>query len=375
MKHFDAIVIGTGAVGSATVYQLARRGLNVLGIDRFDPPHDRGSSHGQTRMIRQAYFEHPNYVPLLLRAYELWAELESQSQRTLFAQVGLIEIGPVDGMVVPGVQRAAREHSLSVEELTRDEIESRFTGLRVPDGMQGIFEPTAGFLYVEDCIATHLELARESGAQLRSNVAAEWRIDGSGVRVEAGGEVFTADRCIITAGAWANQLLADVGLSLEVRRQPLFWYRCEDKRYEAEAGMPCFFYELPNKCFYGFPKIDSQGVKVALHSLGELASSPDDLDRSLHDSDKIEIEQFLVRYLPRVSSDCSDHRVCMYTMTTDEHFVVDRHPEHKQVVFAAGLSGHGFKFAGVLGEALADLAIDGQTPLPIDFLSLSRFDL
>jgi monomeric sarcosine oxidase len=292
----------------------------------------------------------------------------------LLEQVGLIEIGPPDGIVVPGVLKAAHAHGLPVEELSASELRGRFPGLRSPEGMMGVFEPTAGFLYVEQCIAAYLQLARQAGAQLRTNVSAECRVDGQGVRIEAGNETFTADRCVVTAGPWAGEVLADLGLALEVVRSPLFWYRCEDPSFSASAGMPCFFYELPHGYFYGFPAIDSAGVKVARHGGGAHVVNPLEVDRALDEREQAEIEEFLGQWLPGVSHECLDHRVCMYTMTSDEHFVVDRHPSHEQIVFAAGLSGHGFKFSCVLGEALSDLALSGNTQLPIDFLSLKRFN-
>ena len=373
MQHYDAIVIGTGAVGSAAVYHLAKRGARVLGVDRFAPPHDRGSSHGATRMIRQAYFEHPDYVPLLLRAYELWAELENAIGRHLFEQTGLIEIGPADGVVVPGILTAAREHALPVETVAEGEFRKRFPGLVLPPSYIAVFEPTAGYLHVEACIEAHLELARRAGAEIRSHATAIWRPDGAGVRVDIDGEAFAADRCVVTSGAWSGELLTDLDVTLEVRRKPLYWYRVDDPQYTLAGGMSCFFYELPQGQFYGFPAIDDLGLKLARHDGGAAVADPLDLDRSPNAQEQEDIANFLGDHLPGVSRECTQMQVCMYTMSPDDHFVLDLHPTHPQIALAAGLSGHGFKFACVLGEALAELALDGQSRLPVDFLSLARF--
>jgi sarcosine oxidase len=371
---YDAIVLGAGGVGSAVMYQLARRGLRVLGIDRFAPPHDRGSSHGQTRIIRQAYFEHADYVPLLLESYKLWAELEQRAGQKLLIDTGLVEIGPADGIVVPGVLEAARRHGLAVETLTPPAAQERWPALYVPDDMVAVFEPLAGALLVEQCVRAHLVAAQEAGSDLRVGVEVlDWSFEGDSARVETTAGRFSAARLIVTAGAWAGRLLAGLDLKLEVRRKAMLWYPESDPKTRADAGCPCFLYELPHGVFYGMPSIDGSGVKVAEHSGGEPVDDPLHVDRSLRDSDYKPVEAFLRTHLPTVLPACRDHAICLYTMSPDEHFIVDRHPQHPQVVIAAGLSGHGFKFAPVLGAALAELAINGSTQLPIDFLSLRRF--
>jgi sarcosine oxidase len=371
---YDSIVLGAGGVGSAAMYQLARRGLRVLGIDRFAPPHDRGSSHGQTRIIRQAYFEHPDYVPLLLESYRLWAELEQHAGRQLLLNTGLVEIGSADGIVVPGVLEAARRHGLAVETLTPPAAQERWPALYVPDDMVAVFEPQAGALRVEQCVRAHLVAAQEAGADLRVGVEVlGWSFEGNSASVETTAGRFSAARLIVTTGAWAGRLLADLDLKLQVRRKAMLWYPESDLTTRADAGFPCFLYELPHGVFYGMPSIDGSGVKVAEHSGGESIDDPLHVDRSLRERDLEPVEAFLRTHLPTVLPACRDHAICLYTMSPDEHFIIDRHPQHPQVVFAAGLSGHGFKFAPVLGAALADLAINGATRLPIEFLSLRRF--
>jgi monomeric sarcosine oxidase len=370
---YDAIVLGAGGVGSAALWQLARRGLRVLGIDRFAPPHDRGSSHGQSRIIRQAYFEHPDYVPLLLESYALWRELEQIVGRQLLRETGLVEVGPADGVVVPGVLQAARLHGLDVEQLSAREIERRWPSIVVPEELVGVFEPRAGLLHVEQCVRAALVAAQEAGAELRVGVEAfEWSADGD-VRVRTSAGEFAAARLIVTAGAWAGRLLDSLGLRLEVRRKAVMWHDATDARTDADAGFPCYLFEVQHGVFYGFPAIDDRGLKAAEHSGGEAVADPSAVDRTLRDADRLHVEEFLHAHLPSARTPCREHSVCLYTMSPDEHFLVDKHPRYDQVVFAAGLSGHGFKFAPVLGAALADLAIHGATRRPIEFLSVRRF--
>ncbi len=369
----SAIVIGTGGVGSAAAFHLAKRGARVLGLDRFTAAHDRGSSHGGTRINRQALFEHPDYVPLAVRSYELWDQLAERAARQLYHEVGLVQIGPPDGAVVPGVLKASAEHNLSVDALSADEVHAAWPGFHVPEGYAAAFERRAGFLMVEDCVRAHLDAARDYGADLRSGVEVHhWSADGQGVRVETDKGTFTADHLVITAGPWASQLLAELDLHLEVRRKPLYWYSCDDPRYEATAPCPAFLFELPTGVFYGFPKIDPLGVKVADHSGGPVVADPLTVSRDVDIADRQRVETFIAAHLPGVSRQMNDHTTCMYTMSADEHFILDRHPQHPQVVFAAGLSGHGFKFTPSLGEALADLTLSGTTDLAIGFFSIDR---
>ncbi|WP_428304574.1 N-methyl-L-tryptophan oxidase [Lacipirellula sp.] len=374
---YDVIVLGAGGVGTAAMWQLAARGLRVLGIDRFDPPHSHGSSHGRTRIIRQAYFEHTDYVPLLLESYRLWEELEHQTGEQLKLETGLLEVGPADGIVVPGVLAAARQHQLSVEELTAAEIANRWPAFRMPPSsdVTGVFEPRAGLLFVEQCVAACLAEAKRHGAELLTNVEViDWNADAAaGIVVRTTAGEFRANRLVITAGAWAGSLLQSLGVPLEVRRKPLMWYDSTAPAQTAASAFPCFLFELSHAVFYGFPAVDEQGVKVAEHSGGEPIADPLQVDRQLRASDTPLVDQFVRDFIPSLQTPCRDHAVCLYTMSPDEHFIVDRHPADPRVVFAAGLSGHGFKFTPVLGEALAELATEGVTRQPTAFLSLERF--
>ncbi len=374
MEHYDCIVIGTGGVGSAALFHLAQRGADALGIDRFPPGHDRGSSHGDTRLIRLAYMEHPDYVPLLRRAYDLWAQISERCGQQLYTETGLLEVGPPDGCMVPGVLESAREHDLGIEQLTAAEVERRFQGFRVPDTMTAVFEKRAGYLRVEACVLAYLAEAQKLGATLHSNESVHsWQADGQGVVVKTDKGQYAADRLIITPGAWASQLLGDLGIPFIIRRKSLFWYEVSDPVYNMESGCPCYFYETPAGLFYGFPQIGTSGFKVAEHSGGQTLTDPLTPDRDVYSGDQHQVEHFLGTYTPGVSHQRHKHVVCMYTVSPDEHFVLDQHPQYPQVAFTAGLSGHGFKFASVLGEIMTDLALDGQTQLPAGFLNCKRF--
>ncbi len=370
-RNYDAIVLGAGGVGSAALWQLARRGLRVLGIDRFAPPHDRGSSHGQTRIIRQAYFEHADYVPLLGECYRMWEELEQTTGQELKSETGLVEIGPADGEVVPGVLRAAAQHGLEVEPLSAVEIQRRWPTLRVPEPLVGVFERRGGLLHVERCVGACLDAARLAGAELLTGAEVlGWSNDGD-LRVRTSAGEFLTERLIVAAGAWAGSLLRNLGLRLEVRRKVLTWHACDNARAQADAGFPCYLFEVPAGVFYGFPALDARGLKAGEHSGGEAVADPLQVDRSVRDSDRAPVEAFLKSHVPTARTPAAEHAVCMYTMSPDEHFIVDRHPADPRVVFAAGLSGHGFKFTPVLGRTLAELAFDGAATLPVEFLSLA----
>jgi monomeric sarcosine oxidase len=371
---YDVIVLGAGGVGSAALHHLARRGARALGIERFAPPHDRGSSHGQTRIIRQAYFEHPDYVPLLRRAYELWRDLEEQAGRKLYFATGLLEVGPPGGAVIPGVLESARRHKLDVETLSSDESQRRFPGFHVPPGCEAVFERDAGYLLVEACVRTHVEAAVRLGADLRTDeVVTRWSIENGAVVVETDRGRYTAAQLILTPGPWAMELLADLGVPLRVVRKHLHWFANDDVGLHADRGCPAFFYETPQGYYYGFPQIDDRGVKAAQHSGGDPVADPLAVDRALDPVELARVQTFLAEHLPGASSQPTGHAVCMYTMTPDEHFLVGLHPRHSEVALVAGLSGHGFKFTPVLGEILAELVLEGNSRQPIGFLSPTRF--
>lgn len=373
MKSYDVIVIGTGGVGSAACWQLARREARVLGLDRFPPGHDRGSSHGETRIIRRAYFEHPDYVPLLQRAYVLWSELEQVSGESLLTQTGLLQVGPRDGTVVAGVLHAAKRHQLEVELYTATEAQRRFPGFVVPSSLVAVYEPGAGILAVEACVRAHCRSATEAGAELLSGVTvAGWEETGSGVRVQTDQGAFEAEKLVIAPGAWASDLLASCGLGVQVRRKHIYWFSTARSEYQAIQGAPAFLYELSHGVFYGLPAVNARGLKCGEHSGGQIVTDPLHDARAEDPADAQRVQQFISDHLPGLSPQQQDRSVCFYAMSPDEQFLLDFHPESSRVVFTAGLSGHGFKFTSVLGEVLADWALQGETRHPVDFLSLRR---
>lgn len=372
-SEFDVIVLGVGGMGSAACYELARRGFRVLGLEQFSLVHDRGSSHGESRIIRKAYFEHPDYVPLLHRAYDRWSELEQNTHQPLFLPTGLVLSGPADGETIKGARLSAQLHGLELENFTAQDARQRFPGFEFPLDHDVAFEPGAGTLFVEACVQAHVDEAIRHGAVLRSNEPAlNWHTDGDMVHVRTANREYTAQHLVVTAGAWAGDCLVDLGLSLKVVRKFVGWFPASSNEYHSKNGLPTFFFEMPDGTFYGFPSFDGQSMKVAEHSGGETVLDPANVDRSCRPSDLTRLNTFLKQCLPTVGLTPVKHSVCLYTLTSDQHFVIDIHPRWKNVVFALGFSGHGFKFCSVVGEILADLAQHGKTSLPIEFLSLSR---
>lgn len=365
-ESFDVAVVGLGAMGSAAAYQLARQGWKVLGLDRFTPPHAFGSSHGQTRIIREAYFEHPAYVPLVQRAYELWAELERASGRDLLLTTGGLMIGRPDGVLVSGARRSAEQHRLRHELLTAAEVVERFPAFRPADDMVAVWEPRAGVLFAEACIDAHLALAKTHGATLRfDEPLANWRCDGDGVRVVTDQGEYRARQLLLTAGSWIRSLVPGLNLPFTIERQVLYWFAPHaDPGIFAPSRCPVHLWETaPQDFLYGFPDL-GDGVKLAVHHGGENAD-PDQLRREVSDAEVAAMRERLRRFLPQANGALRSSVVCMYTNTPDEHFWIDRHPEQSRVLIASPCSGHGFKFSSVIGEVLAELLISGQ----------SRFDL
>lgn len=371
MPTYDTIVTGIGGVGSGVVDALARRGARVLGIEQFGPAHDLGSSHGETRIIRKAYFEHPDYVPLLHRAFDGWKELEAETGRELLRQTGLFLCGPSEGAAISGTIRAADEHGLPLERLTAGEARRRFPCYNFPDDHAVVYEEQAGYLHVERCVQTQIESAQRYGAEMHFDErVVNWSADDMSVTVTTDRASYSAGSLVITAGAWAGQLLSEIGLRLKVLRKVQLWFDIPPNSYQQS---PCFYFEHGDGAYYGIPSPDSASLKVAEHSGEDVVDDPLAIDRKCHPSDIARVEAFARAALPMVVPVPLRHSVCMYTMSPDGHFIVDRHPEFSNVHFAAGLSGHGFKFVRVLGEALADCVVEGSTKLPIGFLGLKRF--
>jgi len=353
-------------MGSAAVYHLAKRGARVLGIDRFHPPHAFGSSHGQTRIIREAYFEHPAYVPLVQRAYVLWDELAPQTGTQLFMQTGGLMIGAPQSAVVAGARLSAETHRLPFQVLSAEEIHRRFPALRPAEEMIGILEPRAGILFPEKCIAAHLDHA--TGAELNFHEqVARWEIQGGEVQVVTDKDTYACSHLVLSAGSWLKQLVPE--LPLVVERQVLFWFGSSDPGLFQPHRCPIHLWEhSPDKYFYGFPDVGN-GVKVAGHHEGEI-TDPDKINRTVSSQEIKGMQQLVLPFVPALTGPCIESVVCMYTNTPDGHFLIDRHPAQPQVLLVSPCSGHGFKFSAAIGEVVADLVRDGRSRFD---LSLFRF--
>ena len=373
---WDVIVIGCGGFGAACLAELSGRGLRVLGLDHFAPPHDRGSSHGETRIIRKAYFEHPDYVPLLHRAWDLWADLSERSGGGLLNRCDLVMTGAADSEVVRGARESAAQHGLAVENLTAAEGRARYPVLAIPESHDVVVERTAGWLAVERCVAAHLQQAKNLGAELQTGVHVTGvRGAGTGVEVDSSVGRFSAGAAIVNCGPWTGSLLPDYGRLITVLRKTLFWYAAVDDACVGSAEVcrdfPMFLMDLPAGQFYGVPSANPWGMKVGEHSGGELVSDPGQVRRELTAADAVAVDGFVGRHLRGLQAGAVRGAVCQYSMSPDGHFLVDRHAEWP-VVVNAGFSGHGFKFTPVIAEAAADLVERGRTGLPIDFLSRRR---
>ena len=367
----DVIVAGLGAHGSSAAYHLASRGASVLGFDRFARGHTLGSSGGLSRIIRLSYYEHPDYVPLLRRAWTLWRELERASGETLLTETGGLYAGDPEGELVRGALESARRHQLEHEILGATALRERYPLFEWPDGWQGVFERQAGWLAPERSIETHLGLAERSGATLRFEEPIErWTSTRDGVRVTTASGTFDAKHLVIAAGAWMSQLAPSLAPELSVERSVLFWFEPTAER-EAFTRLPIYIVEDTDRIFYGFPYLEGQGVKVAGLHFGDRAD-PDTVDRTASARDEERVRSWLRRRMPLANGARRDAKVCMYTNTPDANFIVDRLAEDPNVVVASACSGHGFKFSSVIGEILADLVLTGETRHPIGFLSANR---
>jgi sarcosine oxidase len=373
-NHADVLVLGLGAMGSAALYHLARRGHSVIGIDRYAPGHRFGSSHGHTRIIREAYFEAPEYVPLVRRAYSNWRELEAESGQHLLAILGVVSVGARDSEIVCGVLKSSELYGVPCELLEGDDLSCRFPGIDPPDGMVGVFEATGGVLDPEACIRAHLSLAASRGARvLYAEPVTFWEATATSVRVGTAKREYTADRLIVAAGAWTSTLLPDLSLPLEPWRVFYAHYDSTNRERYTPENCPISIWDTPEGDYYVVPYLDERGLKAGRHDAGQPVD-PDDMNREVHDHETAELSTVLEKLMPGSTGPVLEAETCIYTMTPDQHFIIDRHPEHDQVVYACGFSGHGYKFASVFGEILADLAIHGRTTHPIGFLAADRFE-
>ena len=375
MPNFDAIVIGAGGMGSAAVYHLARRGLKVLGLERYDIPHEMGSSHGYSRMIRYTLQEHPSYVPLVRRSYELWHELEETAGEKLVVTTGSVRAGPPDSPFFKNAMESCDLHDIPYEVLTAEEVNKRFPGYLFPEEISSIYQADGGFLLPEECIVHHVRAAEAVGAEVHTQeTVLDWEPQGGAVQVRTDKDTYTADRLVVTAGPWAAKLVPEVAAYAVPERQVLGWFQPERPELFTPEVFPVFGVLTEEGRYYGFPSYTVPGFKIGRSHHLEQKVDPDLMDREVHAEDEAILRQAVSRYFPLAAGELMDRKTCIYTNTPDEHFMIGVLPEHPQVSVAAGFSGHGFKFASVIGEIMADLAQNGETVHDISLFRLDRFD-
>ncbi len=372
MERYDVVVVGIGGMGSAALYHVARRGKRALGLERFDIPHELGSSHGITRIIRLAYFEHSAYVPLVRRAYELWRELEAGTGEQLLHVTGAVEGGP---RIFEGALRSCHEHGLPHETLDGREIGRRFPGYRLPPDLPLVYQPDGGFLLPERCIDAHVSGARAQGAVIETNERVlEWADGENGVRVRTDRRTVEAERLVLTAGAYSQEVARLPPGSVTAQRQVLAWFQPLEPDLFTPSRFPVFNVALEEGHLYGFPEFGAPGFKVGFYDHHGERGDPDLLSRVTTPADEAVLRPFAECYFPAGTGPTLALKACLFELSPDEHFLVDRHPESEHAVFGAGFSGHGFKFCSVVGEILADLALTGETRHDIEFLRASRFE-
>ena len=380
MTTYDVIVVGLGGMGSSAAYHLAARGQRVLGLEKFGPAHDQGSSHGGSRITRQSYFESPDYVPLLLRAYDLFDKLARDSGRDVITLTGGVMVGQPDSLTVSGSRRSAEQWGLAHEMLDAAELKKRFPTLNPQPSEVALYEAKAGFVRPEETVSAHLQVAEAAGAELHFNEPmVSWsETPGGGVEVKTASGTYTAGQLVLSPGSWAPVLLADLNVPIVIERQVQYWFqpRGDFSRF-LPANHPIYIWEdVSGSQIYGFPAADGPdgGAKVAFFRKG-VDTTPETIDRVVHPEEIEAMATEVGRRIPDLPGTFLKGKTCMYSTTPDEHFVIARHPGHESVSVAAGFSGHGFKFVTVVGEILADLAMTGTTAHPIDLFDPRRFEV
>ena len=373
---YDTIVLGLGGMGSAALAQLAARGRRAIGFERFSPAHSMGSSHGDSRIIRRAYPLDARYIPLVLRAYELWRELEAESGQELLRITGGLFMGGQETRTFAGGLASVREHGIAHEVLDAPAIAKRFPAIRPLADEKAVYEPESGIVFPEAAILAHLKRAVAAGAEARFGCAiARWEpTSGGGVRVTtAAGEQVEAAHLVISAGAWFAHVAPELALPLQVERNVMHYVAPAQPAAAAQlAALPVYVLERAAGRIYGFPLLADAGLKIAFYR-SEQYVSPDTVDRNVAPGEETSMRAFLDDFIPSAAGRHLRARACLYTLTPDEHFVIGLHPEHPQVALAGGFSGHGYKFCSVVGEILADLATEGTTRHAIAMFDPARF--
>lgn len=372
---FDVAIIGSGSMGMAAGYYLSKQNKRVVLIDTNDPPHSEGSHHGETRIIRHAYGEGESYVPLVLRAQKLWLDLEKESGKTLFHQTGVLNIGQEKSTFLQNVLKSATKHSLPLEKLTAEDINNRWEGFDVPDDLVGCFEMTSGVLMSDACVQAYRDLAIKHGTTLLANTCVnQITPDESGVTIETEQQTIQAKELIISAGKGTNDVLTmlDTQLPLQPIRKTFSWFHSEEAIYSKD-NFPALTYDVNNNTYYGFPSIDGAGVKIGRHSEGKSVESKESLKPfNTYPEDMGDVSRLVHAIMPEELPH-KEGKVCTYTNTPDGDFIIDRLDNHPNVAVACGFSGHGFKFASVVGEILSDIVVDGESKQDISRFRVGRF--
>lgn len=374
-RSFDVIVLGLGAMGSSAALALSLRGLKVLGIEQFTPCHDLGSSHGSTRAIRLAYYEHPSYVPLLKRAYELWHELEWRSGKTLLEECGCLSIGKPEHEVVRGILESANLHQLPIERLSRQEIQDRIPVLQPEAGAVGLLEKQGGFLWADRCVRAFQNLARQHGAQLHfQEQITGINLGTDCVTVKTSRGEYQANKLALCAGPWIADFLGDLGHPLRLMRQTLHWFFPDTPGAFVRSQLPVFMFARADGFYYGFPMVEPAGVKIARHYGQPEVRNVGEIQRGILPEDEQSIRAFLGETIPALKhAPTPQQKSCIYTLTPDRHFLIGALRKDPRLIIAGGFSGHGFKFASVVGEIIADLATQGHSPFDLSLFTPERF--
>lgn len=380
-NQFDLIIVGVGSMGAATAYYLSKQGLKVLGIEQFDIVHERGSHGGQSRIIRKAYFEHPDYVPLMHKAYENWKQIESESNTKLYTETGIVYFGKEFDPLIAGAQQSAALYELNVKRYNANDAREKFPAFKIPDDFIALAEPEAGFIIPDKTIKVYAAQAQKNGAIFLTNTKVkEWKQHKDVIEITTNQDTYTSNKLVITAGAWTKKIVPVLKPDIQVTQQVVAWVKPKNIDKFKLGSFPCWLIQDPKKgSFYGFPILPSstygqpEGLKIAHHFPGEPVD-PDRPDNAINTERIEDIKFMLQKYFDEAEAEIVELKTCLYASTTDEDFIIDFLPDsNKKVVIACGFSGHGFKFAPVVGEILADMSIKGNTDLPINFLKLDRF--
>jgi len=371
-NKYEVVVVGAGIIGSSCAWQLAKQNVPTLLIDQQSTPHNQGSSHGITRLIRKAYFEHPDYVPLLIRSYELWHELNQNSDSNLVNLNGVVICGTPQNEVMEGIRHSANTHQLAIEILSKTSLANLLPQIRLGEGFEAILEKDAGYTLVEASIETlHDEFTRLGGQSNLQCKMLRWDESTNGVNIHTSQGTISCDKLVIAAGPWITKLVDQCQINLIARRVPIFWVAPPDGLKMGQNG-PCFGVAMPDGFFYGVPDLDGRGMKIGRHCGLEEIEDPDIPQLELKSQDWSTVATFLKKVFRIDNPIMNDYSICRYTMSDDGHFILGFLPGSENTLIASICSGHGFKFGPVVGEIVAELITKKKSSLPISFLSPMR---